>query len=89
MDRDELKALIRTEPTKQATLADLVPDLVAAESHAAALRDKHDSLVADLRDIESAKARLESLADDPSQETDRESGGDVADADNPTDNEED
>lgn len=76
MDREELKALIRTEPTKRATLAAVEPECLAAESHAAALRGKCDSLLADLAEIEIAKQELavipatkqetgESASDDP------------------------
>jgi hypothetical protein len=62
MDRDELRALIRTEPTKRATLAEVEPECVAAESHAASLRAKCDSLAADLEEIEDAKVKLASMS---------------------------
>lgn len=61
MDREELKALIRTEPTKRATLAEVEPECLAAELHAATLRAKCDSLHGDLEDIEAAKRELAAI----------------------------
>lgn len=58
MDRDELKALIRTEPTKRDTLAAVESECLAAEAHAASLRAKCDSLFLDLKEIEQAKQKL-------------------------------
>lgn len=79
MDREELKALIRTEPTKRDTLATVETECIAAEAHAASLRVKCDSLKADLEEIEQAKAELaampsetttgEPTSDDPAADT--------------------
>lgn len=78
MDRDELKALIRTEPTKRDTLAEVESECLAAEAHAASLRAKCDSLALDLEEIEDAKLQLAAMApettgepasDDPAADT--------------------
>ena len=78
MYRDELKALIRTEPTKRDTFATVEPECLAAEAHAASLRAKCDSLRLDLEEIEQAKQKLaampaqtlgEPASDDPAADT--------------------
>lgn len=78
MDRDELKALIRTEPTKRETFAAVETECLAAEAHAASLRAKCDSLALDLEEIEAAKLKLAAM---PSQTTTGEPASDDPAAD--------
>ena len=74
MDREQLKALIRTAPGKLATLDEVEPELAAVEAHAAVLRAQCDSLRADLRAIEDARQQLAAhsalnLDTEPAQES--------------------
>lgn len=85
MDREQLKALIRTAPGKLATLAEIEPELAAVEVHAAVLRAQCDSLRSDLRAIEDAKQQLAAQIAPVSTDTEpaRESLDDVVEADKP------
>lgn len=84
MDREQLKALIRTAPGKLATLEEIEPELAAVEAHAAILRAQCDGLRADLQAIEDAKQQLAPPAPaSPDTEPVRESLDDVVQADKP------
>lgn len=84
MDREQLKALIRTAPNKLATLEEIEPELAAVETHAAVLRAQCDSLRADLRAIEDAREQLAAhCALNLDTEPVRESLNDVVEADKP------
>jgi len=82
MDCEQLKSLIRTAPTKQSTLEELEPELLAAEAHVLSLRAQCDSLLGALRAIEDARKQLKANSTViPNTEPARESPDDVVEAD--------
>lgn len=63
MTRDELKAIVRTAPTVEATYAEVDAEYQQTASHLAALSQRREELSGKLTKIATAKAELESTGE--------------------------
>lgn len=57
-ERENLKSLIRTEPTIRSTLADLEPELQAAGVHFSAIQKRVSEIRERLAEIDAAKTQI-------------------------------